>query len=124
MTTETEINGVTYQLATLDAMTQFHVMRRIMPIVGVISGDDAMERAFRALGELSDEDSEYVLNKCLTGCMRKNGDNWAKVYVNGRLMFEDIGLPGMLRLAVATLKEPIAGFFTNLAPILLKAGAE
>lgn len=111
---EFEFNGQTYALAKLDAMTQFHVSRRLMPIMGVMGDEgDVKEKLFRAVGELSDGDAEYVIGKCLADCRRKNGDAWAKIYQSGRLMFEDIGMTGMIQLTFATLKENLTDFFTG-----------
>ncbi len=123
---EFELDGVMYQLAKLDAMTQFHISRRIMPLMGALGGAgkkkaDGMARLFEAVGRLSDEDTEYVIGKCLAGCVKKDGG--AKVYVNGRLMFEDIGMMGMLRLTMETLKENLTDFFTGLGSPSLPAGS-
>lgn len=110
-----ELNGVTYRLAKLDPMTQFHVSRRVMPLMAALGGDgDKMALVLEALGHLSDSDSEYVIGKCLADCRRKNGDTWAKIYVSGNLMFEDIGMKGMVQLTFATLRENLADFFTGL----------
>ena len=108
-----DLGGVTYRLAKLDAMTQFHVSRRIMPLMGAIGGEgDNMAKLFAAVGQLSDVDTEYVIGKCLADCRR--GDSSAKIYVSGKLMFDDIGMMGMLRLTMETLKENLADFFSGL----------
>lgn len=110
-----DLNGVTYRLAKLDAMTQFHVSRRVMPLMAALGGDgDKMALLFGAVGRLSDEDSEYVIGKCLGGCLRMNGETGSKIYVAGRLMFDDIGMTGMVKLTFETLKENLSDFFTGL----------
>lgn len=115
---EFELDGAKYQLAKLDAMTQFHVSRRVMPLMSALGADgekgDAMTKLFAAVGQLSDADTEYVIGKCLADCRRLTGETAAKVYVNGRLMFEDIGMMGMLRLTMETLRENLTDFFTGL----------
>lgn len=117
-----DLDGVSYQLAKLDAMTQFHVSRRIMPLLGAMGGgDDKMATLFEAVGKLSDEDTEYVIAKCLADCRRK--ESGAKVFVNGRLMFDDIGMMGMLRLTIETLRENISDFFSGLGSLSSPAGA-
>jgi hypothetical protein len=124
MTDETEINGIRYRLAKLSAMDQFHILRRIMPIVGAIgTGAGAQERILTALGKLSDEDAEFVLNQTLNGALRQSGDTWVKFYVEGRMMFDDVTLPTMLQLAFETLKGPLSDFFTGLGSLSLPAAA-
>lgn len=121
-----ELNGVTYRLARLDAMTQFHVSRRIMPLMAAMGGEsegDKLAKLFSAVGQLSDEDSEYVIGKCLADCRRQSGDTWAKVYVAGKLMFDDLGMMGMIALTFETLKENLADFFTGLGSNLAAPGA-
>ena len=120
---EIEVNGKEYRLAKLNAMTQFHVSRRIMPVLASMAGEgDVMTKILHAVGELTDEDSEYVIGKCLTGCLRKNGDTWAKVYNAGNFMFEDIGLGEIIRLTMATIEENLSDFFTGLRSISTSAG--
>lgn len=118
-----ELGGVSYRLATLDAMTQFHVSRRIMPLMASLGGADKMSSLFAAIGNLSDEDAEYVIGKCLAECRRQNGEAWVKIYVNGRLMFEDIGMMGMVQLTFETLKENLSGFFSGLGSNLAVAAS-
>lgn len=117
--TEVEVGGHTYRLGKLDAMTQFHVSRRIMPLITSLREDgasDLITRVASALGRLSDEDSEYVIAKCLADCQRqRNGDTgWAPVFRVGQLMFDDIGMTGMMRLVWATLEGNLSDFFTAL----------
>jgi hypothetical protein len=112
---EFELNGETYQLTKLSAMTQFHVSRRVVPIMAALDGGgDTIAKLMGAVSNLSDEDAEYVIGKCLADCRRKSGETWAKVFVGGNLMFEDIGMPGMIKLTFETLRENLTGFFTGL----------
>lgn len=113
--TEFELDGATYQLAKMPAMTQFHVSRRVVPVMAALDGGgDTIAKLMGAISGLSDEDAEYVIGKCLADCRRKSGDTWARVYVSGNLMFEDIGMPGMIKLTFETLRENLTGFFTGL----------
>jgi len=112
-----EIDGKEYQLAKLNAMTQFHVSRRLMPVLASMSGEgDVMTKIMKAVGDLTDEDSEYIIGKCLSGCLRQrdDGKGWAKIYNNGNLLFEDIGLGEIIKLTMATIEENLSGFFTGL----------
>ncbi|PTR06444.1 hypothetical protein C8K11_12057 [Novosphingobium sp. GV055] len=119
---EIEFEGATYRLASLDPMSQFHITRRIAPAMAAFQkgvaeiGDGEasgaiMASIMSALGELSDADAEYVIGRCLAECRRKNGEAWAKVWAGGRLMFDDIQMPGMIRLTFETIRENMADFF-------------
>lgn len=117
---EIEVNGHSYRLAKLDAMSQFHVTRRLGGVLAAIrggsDGGDILAILMQAIGELSDTDSEYIIAKCLTGCMRRqDGDaGWAPVFRHGQMMFADIAMPDMLRLTWATLQANLSDFFTGL----------
>lgn len=118
MATEVEIDGRTYRLGKLSAMTQFHVSRRLLPVFTSLDGEkgEMLPRLMDAVSKLSDDDSEYVIGKCLADCaVKRDGDaGWAPIYRNGQLMFEEIGMAGMLRLTFATIEENLASFFTGL----------
>ena len=134
-TATVEIKGQTYQLATLPAITQFHVSRRLGPILATVgisiqmlkSGlkldlDDfvpMLEPVLDVMAKMKDEDVNYVMFTCLGAVKRLQGENkWAPVTTAGSLiMFEDIGMDLMLRLVIEVLKE-------NLGPFLMELGEE
>lgn len=126
---EIEVNGYSYRLTKLDAMSQFHVTRRLGGVLAAIrggsEGGDILAILMQAIGELSDADTEYVIGKCLTGCMRKqDGDaGWAPVFRHGQMMFADVTMPDMLRLTWATLQANLSDFFTSLRSGSLPAGS-
>lgn len=125
---EIEISGHSYRLGKLDAMSQFHVTRRLGGVLAAIrsgsEGGDILAILMQAIGELSDADTEYVIGKCLSGCMRRQeGDaGWAPVFRHGQMMFADIAMPDMLRLTWATLQANLSDFFTGLRSGSLPAG--
>lgn len=129
-----EINGHNYKVGTLDAFKQFHVARRVMPILAQIGINAAKlqdmgklsksEQGFDAiLGPVSDvvakmpeEDVNYILHSCLAVCKREQPDGrWAPVFVRGQLMFEDLGMQGMLRLTITTIRENLGSFFPGMS---------
>lgn len=124
---ETQINGNTYRIGKLDARTQFHVARRLAPLLAGIGktlnqpkNKDDLFSTFGpladALSRMSDEDTDYVLDKCLSVTQRAQGNQFAPVMAsNGRMMFDDIDLPAMMQLAVAVIRENIGGFFPAAA---------
>lgn len=124
---ETQINGNTYRIGKLDARTQFHVARRLAPLLAGIGktlnqpkNKDDLFSTFGpladALSSMSDEDTDYVLDKCLSVVHRAQGNQFAPVMTtNGRMMFDDIDLPSMMQLAVTVVRENIGGFFPATA---------
>jgi len=128
MMEEIEIGAHTYRLAKLDAMTQFHIIRRLGGVLAAVrdgaESGDVFTVLMQAVGDMSDEDSEYIIGRCLTGCTRKqSGDaGWAAVFRHGQLMFADIGMPDMLQLTWATLQSNLSDFFTGLRSGSLPAG--
>jgi Phage tail assembly chaperone protein, TAC len=138
---ELEIKGETYRTGRLNAFQQFHVARKLAPAVfalgksagklkplveamqkknetGSFEGLDTIielvQPMVEALGEMKEEDVDYVLKTCMTVCERKQGAAWARtVSANGRFMFEDVELPELIQLTVAVVRENLANFFTG-----------
>jgi hypothetical protein len=136
---DNSIGGHQYRFGKLSAMQQFHVARRLAPVLtrlsdldfGALSttSDDAVGRGLRmmqpiadALHSLSDQDSEYVINTCMSVVQRAQptpaGDAWAFVWNKSaqRAMFEDIDLTVMLQLTLRVLMESLSGFLPARAP--------
>lgn len=130
---EFELNGNTYRLGKLSAMEQFHVSRRIAPIIptlipifvrlskGGLSSDlSGMGEALGAFADgisgMSDEHSEFVLSTCLAIVRRKNGDTWVPVWSKAHkaCMFEDIDLSTMVNLTVRVIRESLEPFIRGL----------
>jgi hypothetical protein len=140
---ELSIGEVNYRTGKLDAFQQFHVFRKLSPIlsglietfsrartsVAVGNGNDeespAANPAFwsavgpvaHAIAEMSQEDSEYILRTCLGTVMRRGagpGGNWARLTtMTGVLMFEDLDLGAMLQLTYAVLEDNLGDFFRD-----------
>ena len=125
---ETTINGEVYRTGKLNAMEQFHVVRRLLPIfselgasITQINGSGYSEMNFLqalagAVSKLSDEECEFVIAKCLTHCQRQQGPAWANVWnvAAKRLQFDDMDMQIMLNLTTIILQENLAGFFPAL----------
>jgi hypothetical protein len=136
---EENINGHTYQIGNLDAKRQFHVVRRLAPVLaaggaaarawlqradaGASGGDvaslDGLFAAFgplaEALGGMTDEATDYVINTCLAACRRQNGGTWALVATQGgAIMFSDLTMAEMLRLTLLVLQENLSGFLGEI----------
>ncbi|WP_343724939.1 phage tail assembly chaperone [Herbaspirillum huttiense] len=132
MMSEIKIGDHTYRIGRLDARKQFHVARRLAPVLAGLSGGAAKAGASLvaqlmpiadALSKMADEDVDYVLDSCLAVCQRaQQGGQFAAVTVpSGGLMFQDIDMAQMIQLTVAVIQGNMAGFFAA-APADLPVG--
>jgi len=134
---EIEVRGQLYKAGRIDAMKQFHVVRRLAPILSAMADIGGLQAAFsggqpqaadmavmlvplaNAVSSMPDADVEYVLGICLDVVERKQpGGGWAKVRAsNGALMFEDIDMAAMLMIAGGVLGHNLSGFFAGLPSV-------
>lgn len=140
MEREFEVGGKRFQLNKINAFKQFHIVRRIGPIladllpalkdVQNVIGKGASiseEKKFdefakiaaplmTGLSKLSDSDSERVLYGLLSSVevYQKEFGNWAKVSTDTMLMMQDLELPVLLQLAGRAFAYNLTGFFTAL----------
>ena len=118
----------------MDAFKQFHVSRRIAPIIPTLipifvklSKDGSLLADFGALSEvlapfaeglsnLSDEASEYVVASCLSVVQREQGKNWASVWSasNNVCMFDDMDLSVMIQIVIKVIQESLGPFIRGL----------
>lgn len=124
---EFNVGGQTYRSNRMDAFTQFHVMRRLAPIFsnlkdayadGSTDLSNGLEAAAKAIGDMTDIDSEYVLKACLDATKRKQGETYASLRAGGRLMFEDIGLQEMMQISWYVLRDNFSPFFSGLREVV------
>jgi len=137
MTVEFTIGDVNYRTRhKMDARQQFHVARRIAPLISQIAAvgpalavalsannPQAMEALAepiaKALASMSDEECDYVLDRCLALVQRQSGGNGASLWTDvwnaraGRMQFDDIQLPEMIQIATEVLRENLMGFFNT-----------
>lgn len=132
---EFEINGIKYRISKLDAFKQFHVTRKIAPIVPTlipifvrISANKNISDDIGALSELlgpfadgianmSDEASEYVIATCLGACQRNTGaNNWAAVWNKqaGQCMFDDMDLGAIMQVVLKVVQDSLGPFIQGL----------
>lgn len=131
--TEIEVAGNWYRIGKLDAITQFHIARRLTQVqlaLGISSselaakGKEADEMAMLAaimgpiadvISKMPEDDVNYILRTCLHSILRgQDGGKWAKVMVGGNMMFADIEMPHMIRLVIASIQENLGSFFVGL----------
>jgi len=132
--TEFEINEQTYRIGKLNAFVQFHISRRIAPIIPTlipifvkISKDGSVTKDVSGLAEvmtpfaegiaqMSDESSEYVLSHCLSIVQRKHNGNWTPVWSaqNKVCMFEDMDLGVLIQVTMKVIQDSLAPFISGL----------
>lgn len=130
---ELELDGHTYRVGKLDARAQFHIVRRLAPVLGELApalqggkgGLDALPPIATAVAKLSDADADYCIFGLLKVVSRKqpNGLGWGPVSTENLLMYDDIGMTQMLKLAWEALSFNMSGFFAAL-PSDLKEAAQ
>lgn len=129
---EFTLNQHTYAIGKIDARSQFHIVRRLAPVLGEIApaaaggkikGLDALPPLANAIAKLSDEDADYCLFNLLAAVRRKQpqGMGWGPVSTGNILMYDDLDMVAMLQLAWKALEHNIAGFFAALPSGLTEA---
>ncbi len=133
-----EIGGKKFKLNKIDAFKQFHIVRRIGPLLsdlipamksaqGVKNLDNLSESErldqiagfagpiMTGLSKLSDKDADFVLFGLLASVeVQQQAGNWAKIAVDGMMMVQDFELPILLNIAGRAFMFNIAGFFNTL----------
>ena len=133
------IRGQTYDAGKIDAMRQFHIVRRLAPVMSKLIAlapqmdrlkedlpggetDRLLAPLVEAVSTMPDADVEYVLNACLDVTqIRQESGGWAKLRANGVVMFP-IDLATMLGIAAHVLKDNLSGFFDELPSALAVQG--
>lgn len=139
-----EVKGVKYRAAKMDAFSQFHVARKLAPVftamgglsdlavMARVGGGEKAEEAFTAgaaslvsrlasvIAELSDEDTEAVLIRCLSVVSRVTetsaGAATSPVWNASakRFQYADIGMAEMVQIAVHVIQDSLADFTSAL----------
>jgi hypothetical protein len=127
------LNDVRYQIGRMEVKDQFHVARKVAPIVAGLGrgyamavvaarsnsgnttqdGDlfEALTPVADILSKMDDAEVDYVLDKCLSVVAKWNGQSWARLMSNGHLMFGDLDLSTMVQLVMEVVQS-------NLGPSL------
>lgn len=136
---EVQIGNYTYTVGKLDARKQFHIVRRLTPVISGLAGAaqgadiaairsgqvklDQIAPLAEAISRMSDEDADYVLFGLLGVVKRKmpQGTGWAPVSAGPQMMFDDIDMSEMLHLAWEAVSFNLGGFFAALPSDLTEA---
>lgn len=134
------LGGKEYKLGKLDAFKQFHIMRRVGPIlsdllpalqaekfldgkdIDKMSTDEKLDMVGKfvtpimtGFSKLSDQDADFVLMGLLQAVEIKGPvGNWAKMATPAGLMFQDHELPTLIQLAGRAFMFNLTGFFAAL----------
>lgn len=137
MTTDFEFGGRKFKIGKLNAFKQFHIVRRIAPILADLlpgigelqkiakKGDKTEEESFQesaviltplltGFSRLSDTDAEFVLYGLLSCVEVQIAGSWAKVSTESMLMVQDMELPALIQIAGRSFMANLSGFFAAL----------
>lgn len=130
-----------FKLSKINAMKQFHIVRRIAPILGdllpAMKGMSQVQKAddmsaseqfdkmaelaapiMTGLSKLSDKDADMVLMGLLAAVeMKQETGNWARLSNGDQLMFQDLDLPVLLQAAGKAFAFNLSGFFAVLPQV-------
>lgn len=115
--------GLTLRPVQINARTQFHVARRLAPLLGRVGEieavqDDPLAAAVvlgQAIAALPDDQVDYILDAALDGAEVKQdgGLGWQPLRVRGALMYP-LDLPALLTVVGHVLWANMAGFMRAL----------
>lgn len=117
-----------YELGKLTARQQFHLVRKLAPILacivptnGPVKSEDMIMSIAQKLCDMKQEDVDYVITLCMSVVKRLEGKHWAVVQAPGtdRLMFEDIDGPTLFKIAMDVIEVNLSNFLTS--PLLLSS---
>jgi len=142
---EFQINGITYTAGKLNAVAQFHIVRRMLPVFSSLAGSsgavkkaqtadeqegavfgEVLPKIFDVLAAMKDDDFEYVLFGLLSCVKRREagGCGWSAVTTTDKhLMFDDLNMAALTQLAVKAFTANLSDFFQGL-PLDLKEAAQ
>lgn len=136
-----ELGGRKFKLGKLNALRQFHVTRKLGPLLGTLlpamkeigpsaknatslSTEEQLDVVvkfagpfFEGFAKLSNEDSEYVLFGLLEAVEIANPDGlggWTKVSNGTMLMVQNIEFPILMQLMARSFGHNLAAFFPGL----------
>lgn len=125
-----------FRTSKLDALAQFHVSRKLAPIIPTLipvfvkiakDGAELSDIASYAeilapfadgLAAMSNEDSEYVITTCMSVAKRKaaGSDNWAPIWSNSAraCMFDDMDLGDIIQIVLKVVQDSLGNFIRGL----------
>jgi hypothetical protein len=132
-----ELGGRKFKIGKLNVFKQFHVVRRIAPVLADMlpvmgdlqkatknnqkSEDEKFQEVasilapiLKGFSKLSDQDSEFVLYGLLSAVEVQLGNSWTKIATDNLLMVQDFDLPALLQIAGRSFMANLSNFFAVL----------
>lgn len=118
-----DIDGRTFVVGKLNARQQFHVARRLAPVIAAVIGGDglsqdsimnSMATVATSIADLKDVDADYIMDTCL-GVVKFRDDEAGKdfpIMVGKSFRYDWVDLPLMMKLAAEVIKDNLAGFMS------------
>ena len=139
------IGADTFRHGTLSAAEEFHCVRRVAPVVkntgalvtalatkdgevdgaeriaGVIEGSAPL---FQAFADMSEEDSTYVIARCMGATEMLDGETWVPTWDRETQApaVERLRMIHVLRISYAVLRDAISVFFSDAVSSLTELG--
>jgi hypothetical protein len=137
MSPDFEIGGRKFKLSKIDPLKQFHVARRISPILAdmlpamkglqkasgtfdQLPSDEKLDKIasvvgpfMKGLSQLSDKDAELVLFSLLQAVevQQLPAKNWARVATDSMIMMQDLDLSVLMQAAGRAFMFNLSSFF-------------
>jgi hypothetical protein len=134
---EFDVNGVKYRSGKMNAFQQFHVTRKLGPILAKLGPSlvdktkpdssmlEMLEPVLDALAEMPETDCDYVLHRCLAVVQRaadRDANIWTPVWNEPakKLMFNDIDMAAMIQISIQVLGDNLGNFINAPASTTLQ----
>lgn len=133
---EFSIGDKNFKLSKIDAFKQFHIVRRIAPILAdlipmatkfsKLTPEQMQQDQFESLApimngisRLSDADADLVMLGLLSAVeIQQSSGGWARIAVGQNMMFGDLDLNTMLNVAGRAFMYNMASFFAGMPQAL------
>lgn len=127
---EFEIDKLKYRASPINARLQFHIARRLAPLmVGVFAfreiGMQALPLTLDQLAKMPDADLDYVLDAGLASVSRLDGANLEPqpIFGRGGLRYADITMGQQMRILMKVVEPFLSDFFESLPNVVPQAGS-
>lgn len=128
-----QVGDHNYRCRRMDAKTQFHVIRRVLPLLSKFmssntsimdspNANNAAEIIMGSLNKIASNDYDFIINNCLLSVEREEapGSYQRIMTPDGHFMYEEINydLVSMMKIVFEVLKFNFSDFFTALPSVL------
>lgn len=132
MSKEVDVAGYKYRIGAIPARNQFHVARKVAPMMRAMAAGALAPKAAGAptegpsawlamfaplvdmISSMPHADADFIIDECLRVAERwdEKASRFCQVMANnGRFLYADITMEVMMRLTIETLEENLGSFF-------------